>query len=167
MFSTGWRIILVLGVWAGCIACGSVFTPELRSQIDPTLSFAELIASPASHVGRVVRLAGTIVDTTNLPDNTRITILQYPIGSRDRPNLDSSSSGRFLILAPGYLEAEVYRPGRPVSVIGEIKGREDRPLGETTYTYPVITPKAVHLWSESELAPRFRFSFGVGFSKGF
>ncbi len=151
----------------GCMACGSVFAPDVRSQIDPTLSYAELAASPSSHAGRVILLAGTIVETINLENSTRITLLQYPAGRRHRPRTNQPSGGRFLILVPGYLETEIYRPKRAVSVIGEVGGREELPLGQTTYAYPVLTPKEIHLWPEGDAAPRFRFSFGAGFSKGF
>ena len=164
----GWRWMGLMSVLLGVVACAPVFAPDVRSQVDPTLSYTELAASPASHVGRVVLLAGTIVDATNLQDSTRLTLLQYPTGRRGQPRTHRPSGGRFLLLAPGYLEAEVYRPGRALSVIGEVKGQQDLPLGETTYVYPVIAPKELHLWPEGEgTTPRFHFSFGVGFSKGF
>jgi len=158
----------LISLLLGAVACAPVFAPDVRSQVDPTLSYAELAASPASHIGRIVLLAGTIVDVTNLQDSTRLTLLQYPTGRRSQPRTHRPSGGRFLLLTPGYLEAEVYRPGRALSVIGEVTGQQDLPLGEATYSYPVIAPKELHLWPEGEgQIPRFRFGFGVGFSKGF
>jgi outer membrane lipoprotein len=158
----------LISLFLGVVACAPVFAPDVRSQVDPTLSYAELAASPASHAGRVVLLAGTIVEVTNLQDSTRLTLLQYPTGGRGQPRTHRPSGGRFLLLTPGYLEAEVYRPGRALSVIGEVEGQQALPLGETTYGYPVITPKELHLWPADEgQSPRFYFSFGAGFSKGF
>lgn len=162
-----WRWMFLVSVLCGCTACGSVFAPDVRSQIDPTLSYPELAASPASHAGRVIVLAGTIVEAANLKNSTRITLLQYPVGRRHRPRTNQPSGGRFLLSVPGYLETAIYRPGRAVSVIGEVVGREDLPLGETTYAHPVLVPKALHLWDEWDTGPRFHFSFGAGFSKGF
>ncbi len=144
MLHTGRRWMLLVSLLCGCMACGAVFDPDVRSQIDPTLSYPELAASPASHVGRVVLLGGTIVDATNFETFTRVTLLQYPVGSRYRPRTNQPSGGRFLLRVPGYLETEVYRPGRAVSVIGEVKGQEELPLGETTYAYPVLVPKDLH-----------------------
>ena len=162
------------GRWMGliicclcCIACGSVFTPEMRSQIDPNLSYAALLANPASHIGRHILLAGTIVEATNLQDHTRLVMLQYPTGRRDDPKTRQPSGGRFLIVVPGYLETEIYRTGRALSVIGEVKGQETLPLDDTTYTYPVITSRDFYLWPKGSDDPRFYFSFGAGFSKGF
>lgn len=166
MLYLGWRWMFLMIVLCGCMACASVFTPEVRSQIEPTLSYPELAASPTSHVGRVILLAGTIVEATNFETNTRLTLLQYPVGRRHRPRTNQPSGGRFLLLVPGYVETAIYRPGRAVSVIGEVVGQEALPLGEATYTYPVLAPKELHLWSEGDTAPRFRFGIGVGFSTG-
>lgn len=164
---TRWRWILLVGLLCSSMACRAAFDPEVRSQIDPAISYPELAASPESHVGRVVLLGGTIVEATNFSTFTRLVLLQYPLGSGDRPRTNQPSGGRFLLEIPGYLETEVYRPGRAVSVIGEVKGREDLPLGETTYTYPVVVPKNLYLWPEGDTGPRIHFGFGVGVSKGF
>ena len=117
-------------------------------------------------MGRVVLLGGAIVEAVNFATHTRIILLQHPLDRRDRPRTKQASGGRFLLRVPGYVETEVYRPGRAVSVIGEVVGREDLPLGETTYAYPALAPKALHLWSEEDMRPRFSFGFGVGFSRG-
>lgn len=163
---TGWRWLFLGSLLCSCMACGAAFDPDVRSQIDPTLSYPELLASPSSHVGRVVLLGGTIVEATNYETFTQLTLLQYPIGRGDRPRTSQPSGGRFLLQVPGYLESEIYRPGRAVSVIAEVVGREDLPLGETTYMYPVLVPKALHLWPEGGSGPRIQFGFGVGVSKG-
>lgn len=56
----GWRELLLVGLLCGCMACGAVFEPEGRSQVDPTPSYLELAADPEAHVGRVVLLGGAI-----------------------------------------------------------------------------------------------------------
>jgi outer membrane lipoprotein len=163
---TGWRWMFLVGLLCGCMACSAAFDPDIRSQVDPTLSYSALAASPASYVGHVVLLGGTIVEATNLATLTRVILLQYPVGRGDRPRTDQPSGGRFLLRVPGYLETAVYRPGRAISVIGEVVGQADLPLGETTYAYPVLVPKALHLWPEGDTGPRVYFGFGMGFSKG-
>ena len=166
MLPIGWRRLLVISILCSGLACSAAFDPEVRSQVDPTIAYADLVASPNSHKGRVALLAGTIVEATNLESTTRLILLQYPLGRGDRPRTNRPSGGRFMLNVPGYLETEIYRPGRAVSVIGEVVGREELPLGETTYTYPVLTPKHLHLWPVGEPTPGFRFGLGVGFSKG-
>ena len=163
---TEWRWIILISLLCGCMGCGAAFDPDTRSQVDSTLSYPELAANPNAHVGRVVLLGGTIVEATNFAAFTRLILLQYPLGRGDRPRTNQPSGGRFVLHVPGYLETEVYRPGRAVSVIGEVKGQEDLALGETTYAYPVLVPKELHLWPEGDTGPRIQFGFGVGVSKG-
>jgi outer membrane lipoprotein len=148
------------------MACGAAFDPDTRSQADLTLSYPELAANPNSHMGRVMLLGGTVVEATNFATFTRIILHQYPLGRGERPRTNQPSGGRFLLRIPGYVETEVYRPGRVVSVIGEVVGREDLALGETTYAYPVLAPKELYLWPEGDTGPRIQFGFGVGVSKG-
>ena len=110
---------------------------------------------------------GTIIEATNLREGTRLAILQYPTGSRDRPRTDRLSGGRFLLLAPGYLETAVYRPGRAITVVGEVRGQQVLPLDDTTYRYPLFVPRELYLWREGYDIPRFHIGFGLGFSTGF
>ena len=100
-------------------------------------------------------------------EGTRLAILQYPTGSRDRPLTDRLSGGRFLLLAPGYLETAVYRPGRAITVVGEVRGQQVLPLDDTTYRYPLLVPRELYLWREGYDIPRFHIGFGLGFSTGF
>ena len=158
--------MILVGLLCSCMGCRAAFDPDTRSQADLTLSYPELVANPTSYVGRVVLLSGTIVETTNFATFTRIILLQYPLGQGDRPRTNQPSGGRFLLRVPGYIETEVYQPGRAVSVIGAVEGQEDLALGETTYTYPVLVPKELYLWPLEDPGPRIQFGFGVGISKG-
>ena len=158
--------MLLVSLLCGCMGCRVAFDPDTRSQADLTLSYPDLAANPKSHVGRVVLLSGTIIEATNFATFTRIVLLQYPLGRGDRPRTNQPSSGRFMLRVPGYLETEVYQPGRAVSVIGEVEGQEELALGETTYTYLVLVPKELHLWPIGDTGPRFQFGFGVGVSTG-
>lgn len=82
MLSTGWRWTLLVSLLCGGMACAPVFAPEVRSQVDPTLSYADLLANPAAHVGRIVLLGGTIVDATNFETTTQYsTRLDEAIGN--------------------------------------------------------------------------------------
>jgi outer membrane lipoprotein len=158
--------MLLVSLLCGGMGCSVAFDPDTRSQADLTLSYAELAANPKAYVGRVVLLSGTIVETTNFATFTRLILLQYPLGRGDQPRTDQPSGGRFLLRVPGYIETEVYQPGRAVSVIAEVEGQEALALGETTYTYPVLVPKELHLWPIGDTGPRIQFGFGVGISKG-
>ena len=162
-----WCWLVVLGAVCGCLSCAPVISTEIRSRVDPQLSFVQIAANPQAYVGKVVLLSGTIIEAINLSQGTRLEILQYPSTSRGRPRTDKPSAGRFLVLAPEYLETAVYRPGRAITVAGEITGARERTLGETVYRYAVVAPHELHLWSEGDGLTKLHIGFGFGFSKGF
>ncbi len=146
-----WHWLIVLASLLGCVACGSVISPQVQSLADPELSYAQLASNPEAYVGKVVIIAGTIIEAVNTPEGTRLVLLQYP--------------GRFLVLAPEYLETAIYRSGRALTVAGELRGQRELPVGETVYRYPLLAPHEMYLWPEGGGSPLFHFDFGFGFSK--
>jgi outer membrane lipoprotein len=91
-------------------------------------------------------------------------LLPYPTNRRGRPQTDAPSGGRFLVLAPEYLVAAIYRSGCVLTVAREVRGQRELPIGEIVYRYPLLAPREMYLWPEgSGVAPLFHFGFG--FSK--
>ena len=96
-----------------------------------------------------------IVSSKNAREGTLLEILQKPSDRRGKPKDVDESGGRFLALYQGYLDVAIYRPGRKVTIGGEISGKRVLPLGEINYTYPLITVKEIYLWpEEKEVNPR-------------
>jgi outer membrane lipoprotein len=163
-----WRWLIVLASLFGCVACGSVISPQVRESVDPQLSYAQMAASPEAYVGKVLIVAGTIIEAVNTPAGTRLVLLQYPTDGRGRPHIEAPSGGRFLVLTPEYLETAIYRPGRALTVAGEVRGQRELPMGEIVYRYPLLAPRELYLWPEGNGSyPQFHIGFGFGFSRGF
>jgi outer membrane lipoprotein len=117
-----WHWLTVLASLLGCAACSSVISPQVQSLADPELSYAQLASNSGAYVCKVIILAGTIIEAVNTPEGTHLVLLQYPTDRRGRPHLDAPSGGRFLVLAPEYLETAIYRSGRALTVAGEVRG---------------------------------------------
>ena len=88
-------------------------------------------------------------------------MLQRPLDRQGRPLETDDTEGRFIIESPQFLDSAVYRPGKRISLVGEVSGQEVRPLGGIHYRYPVIAAKELQLW-EPRTAPRFSFGVGIG-----
>lgn len=117
-------------------------------------------------MGKVVIISGIIIETVNTREDTSLVLLQYPANRRRRPQTDTSSSGRFLMLTPEYLETAIYRAGRALMVAGEVWRPRGLPGGETVYRYPLLAPREIYLWPEGDGgSPLLHFGFGFGFSK--
>jgi outer membrane lipoprotein len=131
--------------------CAHVFTDRANSMVDQNLSFAQLKKDPNAFIGKFVKVGGIIASTKNTNEGSLVEIVQFKLGSDDIPDESTASGGRFLATSPDYLDSMVYKAGRPVAVIGEVKGSRSMPLDEIEYTYPIIAISEIHVWNKSEL----------------
>ena len=106
-----WHWLSVFASLLGCVACSSMISPQVQSLTDPELSYAQLASNPEAYMGKVVIIAGIIIEAVNTREDTRL-LLQSPANRHGCPQSDTSSSGRFLGLTPEYLETAIYRSGR-------------------------------------------------------
>jgi outer membrane lipoprotein len=143
-------------------ACAS--TPEFdTTQVDRSLTPQSVIAEQQISLNKIALWGGTVLDTKNLKDSTQIEVLAYPLNTYERPQLDKQPLGRFIILHQGYLEPATYSQGRLVTVKGLISDIQEGKVGESMYSYPVISSQQLHLWSkDSSSRNRTSFHIGVG-----
>jgi outer membrane lipoprotein len=104
-------------------------------------------------------LGGYIVEVDNKPDETILTILQTPLDFLNEPKERDQSQGRFLIRSNRFLDPEIYRKDRKITVVGRVSGVEVRRLGERVYSYPIIESQALHLWPIRSYWPYYPYSY--------
>jgi outer membrane lipoprotein len=126
--------------------CAYPISRELRQEAKESPPFIVILQNPTAYVGSAVVWGGSIIQTLNTKEGTDILVLEIPLGYEERPEGTRYSRGRFIAKTPGFLDSEIYKPGRKITVAGEIIGKETRPLGKTEYTYPVVMIKQIHLW---------------------
>lgn len=121
------------------------------------------------HTGELQRWGGTLVAANNLADRTELTVIGYPLDRCGMPQLGQEPIGRFIAVAPGYLETADYRSGRVVTATGLIAGLREGLVGEAPYRYPLLSNAKVRLWPEPDAAgagPRPWVSIGIGGGSG-
>jgi len=126
--------------------CAYPISRQLREEANKNLTFPTVLEDPTKYVGSIVIWGGKIIQTVNLKDGTEIMVLQIPLGARERPSDEEYSQGRFIAKSSQYLDPEIYKKGRRITVAGKIIGKERKPLGEIEYIYPLIEIKELHLW---------------------
>ncbi len=156
-------LLLFFAVLTGCAS-----SPEFdTSQVDASLTPQSVIAEPDVSNGKVALWGGTILDTRNLKDTTRIEMLAYPLDGSNRPKLESKPLGRFIIEHQGFLEPTTYAQGRQLTVLGTISGTQSGQVGETSYSYPLVSERQLYLWPEnSGSSNRSNVHFGIGIGVG-
>lgn len=132
--------------------CAYVISKEVRKEVTRDLSLKEVIKDPNGYQGKVILWGGVIIESKNLKEGTRVIVLQKDLSRWGRPKESDKSQGRFIVLYPGYLDTAIYRRDREITVAGEIIGQKVMPIGDIDYTYPVLSPREIHLWREVEKA---------------
>jgi outer membrane lipoprotein len=146
------RMRMALGVTLAIVlaGCASVVPGELQRVADRSLTLAEVRNRPGRYVDRTVVLGGEVLHVTPKQGQTEVEVLERPLGGQDRPRVTDESGGRFLLLMEGFLDPAVYRAGREITVVGQVQGLTERPIGEVTYTFPILRGRYLYLWPERQ-----------------
>lgn len=139
--------ILGLSVCTVSTCATSPIAKQYRQEAESeNLSFSTVFQNPDAYVGGFVLWGGSIIKTTNLKNGTEVIVLQEPLGREDRPESARYSHGRFIAMSPIFLDPAQFKRGRKITLAGQIAGKKTLPLGEISYTYPVVTVKQMYLW---------------------
>jgi outer membrane lipoprotein len=153
--------LLVLSLLSGC---AHTISRGALKEVDTKITFAALLKDPSAYAGKVVLLGGVIVNTINKEEGTLLEIYQTALDREGTPVNTDVSEGRFLALYPGFLDNEIYRPGRKVTLTGTVLGAKVQQLGEIKYQYPYLVVKELHLMKVEKYAeyPQYDVSFWGG-----
>ena len=147
--------IIILFFFVGTLGCAHPISPELRKNLDSTLTFEQIIENPEKFIGKKIILGGTIVETRVLNVGTEIEVVQKKIDSSGYPEVGDQSEGRFIFYKNSFLEPEIYSKGRSITGVGKIKGTTTGKVGERPYKYPVIAAEELVLREDFERNPYF------------
>jgi len=131
------------------------------------LPFPMALRNPDQYAGSAVVWGGIIIQTKNLKKGSQIIIMETSLDDTTRPIDPRDTRGRFIAASPDFLDPELYRKGRAVTVAGVIAGKKILPVGDSNYTYPVVTIQQIYLWEEKKEPPEYyyvypRFYWGWG-----
>lgn len=134
----------IAGLFSGC----SVISRDIRQEATAEVEFASLKRNTNAYTGKTVILGGYILETRNLPDKTRLTVLQAPLDISDKPRDRDRSEGRFVVVHPGFLDPAIYEKDRKVTVAGRVLGTEQVRINKHGYQVPVLRSREIHLWQK-------------------
>lgn len=142
-----------------------VIPSSLQEQVDESVTFAALRASPGSYIGRTVMFSGLAMKAQRVKDHTEIEVLQLPTDQDMTPSdRKSQSEGRFLAIKSGeFLDPAVIEKGSPLTIVGDVTGTKTKMLDEEEYVYPVIEIKHFVDWNDVRARDRDRPYGGYGY----
>ncbi len=128
-------------------SCGP-FSHQVMQEVTREIPYNEVFQAPETFRGSTILWGGVIVETVTRSNDTLIIIRETQLDFRKRPLNTDKSDGRFIIRHQGFLDPAIYSRGREVTVVGMVAGKEERPVGELLYPYPVIEPRSLKLWEQ-------------------
>lgn len=157
------RMAAVLPVFV--LGCATTMLPyQVTTDVDRSVTFDDIRKDPEALSGKKIVLGGEIIQARALKEGTEMEILQKPLDYYDVPLVTDESHGRFLVTFKEFLDPQVFKEGRRITIVGEVKGKKVLPLGGTEYAYPSIAGRYVQLWpqrQEEYYYPQFQFGIGV------
>jgi outer membrane lipoprotein len=153
---------------ASACAGSKVIPAELEEQIDSSVSFRDIQASPQSMQGRTVLLGGEVLGARRVQEGVELEMLQLPVKGDDPPTeRRTESQGRFLATDRAAGDPASFPAGTKVTLVGTVAGEETRRLDESTYRYPVVEVKHLYVWSDESYRDRSRGTVGLFGGMGF
>ena len=142
--------------------CAYPISKELRQEASKEPTFPMVLQNPTAYSGSIVIWGGKIIEAHNVTGGSEIIVLETPLDYQEMPESEKYSQGRFIAKSSTFLDPEVYKKGKKITIAGEILGKETKPLGKTEYTYPVIMVKQIHLWRKVKVYPYPPPYYGYG-----
>ncbi len=126
--------------------CSTRVPPEISQKLNETPTVQQVRSDPDAFQSQTLRWGGTILQTENRPDSSRVLVVAFPLSDSGRPQSDNISSGRFIAVVDAFLEPLVYSRDRKITVVGKLVGTEVLKIGEFDYTYPIVQVEHYYLW---------------------
>lgn len=139
--------------------CAYPISQQLREHAAKDVTFGMVLNNPSAYIGDIVIWGGTIIKTVNLKEGTQIFVLDTPLNYWGEPKQNIHSRGRFIAETSEFLDPEVYKPGYQVTLAGEVSGAKTLPLGQGSYTYPVIMIKQLHIYEKLPYYPYYPYYY--------
>jgi len=133
-------VVLAATLFAGC----AVVSKEALREVDEGITLRMVQEHPENYIGKKVLWGGTILSTENKENVSEVEVLQSELAF-DKTPADGESEGRFIVSSKKFLDSNVYKASKRLTVAGTVKGTEVRKIGKMDYTYPVIVPFEMRL----------------------
>jgi outer membrane lipoprotein len=150
---------LCAALLAGALLAGCAAHPPAAP---PSAPPAAVVAALDAYLDQQVTWGGMVIETANFERYSEIEVLAFPLDRRGRPQPDALDLGRFVVLRAGFLDPQIFAPGRFVTATGRITGDRRGHLRQAAYVWPELDVHELELWPPDFRQPTSRFHISVG-----
>jgi outer membrane lipoprotein len=137
----------------GCSSSSMTVPDAIEKQVDPGLTFSQILQNPESNQGKVILLGGEVVSAKRLAEGTRLEVLQLPLDDSRSPVVSrTESKGRFFAIEKSFLDPAMFPENTRVTIVGEVTESTPAKLDEMDYQFPTVVIKHLHVWKDPPLA---------------
>lgn len=129
-------------------ACTSLVPAEIKQPVKGSPSIDQVRHQLDAYQSKKVRWGGIILENVSKQDASWLKIIALPLHDDGEPLNTDRSPGRFIAIVDQFLEPEVYKSDRQITVTGHVLRYETQKVGEFSYDYPVIQVDHYYLWPE-------------------
>lgn len=148
------KVLPVLFLALFLSSCAPVLRKDLMQAGSTAVPFAQLQETPLLYKGKLYILGGKIIRTRNTAQGSLIEAIYVPVDSNGYlKEYQRASQMRFLALLPrnkGFLDPEIYRKSREVTLAAEFTEIRMGKIDEVEYPYPLFTIVELYLWEEQQ-----------------
>jgi len=122
-------------------------------------------AQSSDTTGSLVRWGGTIASIENTADGLSVLeIVSRPLYGGGRPIHNDRSAGRFIAETADFLDPEIVKIGRDMTLVGTVSEVRDGKIGDADYRFPVVSIDTYRYWKPQPRLPAYRrhHLFGYG-----
>lgn len=149
---------LALGLVVTTLMLSACALPRSSAQLE-SVGVADARALGDS-VSPMIRWGGTIAALENREDGvTVIEVVSRPLAYSGRPLRNDQSDGRFIAEVAEILDPEIVKPGRDITVTGQMVSLRAGSIGQSPYEFPVVQVQEYRYWPVV-IAPRYARRFG-------
>ena len=149
--------IVYLSIALMLIGCASRAPIPISKVPEGNLSVAEVRTDTTRFIGTEVRWGGVISTVENKATQTWVEIVSRELRKNGQPKVSAESGGRFIASFQGFVDPVVYRVGYLLTILGTIEGQTSHPIGEYTYSFPVVSVAGSHLWQMESEPVRYEY----------
>jgi outer membrane lipoprotein len=142
---------------AACAAAPPISAPPPES-----VAPFEVASAIERHLEQELLWGGMVIETHTFEHHSEIEVLAFPLDRQQRPVPHAADLGRFILLRHGFLDPDVFAPGRFVTVRGRVTGERNGRIRQAAYRWPELDAAELHLWPADFRQPRSHWSFSVG-----
>lgn len=143
-------VFMFIGMMGLLAACSSLPAELSYSPESDLIPYSHTLVTNPQLIGKPVRWSGLIANTRILANTTEIEVVYLNLRSNGLPEQQEQSPGRFLVRVAGFLDPQLYAPGRSISVLGQLQQIQTGHIGEHEYIFPVLRAEQYRLWPKQK-----------------